>query len=259
MAVAGSFVHKRALVTGASKGIGFAIARTLAEQGAEVFAASRSTSDQLAELGASTSTTFVSADLSDPGAGDDLLEAVGEIDILVNNVGLAIARPDGFLSVTDEQWLDSFTLNFLSTMRTTRAFLPGMLTREGSNIVNMVSVNAELPDPAVIDYCVAKAGLANFSKSLSKEYGAQVRVNWVNPGPVSTDLWLGRGGIAETFSAAGGGRPEDVAAQAVATSDTKRFSTAQEVADLVAFLAGPSASNITGAGFRIDGGLVSTL
>jgi len=86
-----------------------------------------------------------------------------------------------------------------------------------------------------------------------------VRVNWVNPGPVETDLWLGRGGIAETFSASGAGAPQEVAAAAVAGTATGRFSRPDEVARLVLFLAGTAAANITGTGVRIDGGLVTTI
>lgn len=253
------FAGRRAVVTGAGRGIGFAITRALATQGATVFAASRSATAELTALAADTDTTFVPLDLSDADAGTRLAETTGAVDILINNVGLATARPGGFLSITDEQWMTSLTLNFLAAMRTTRAFVPGMLDRPGACIVNVASVNAELPDPAVMDYSAAKAALASFSMSLSKELGGKVRVTWVNPGPVATDLWLGTGGIAETFSGAGAGKPEEVADAAVAGTATKRFSRPEEVADLVAFLASPSAGNITGAGFRIDGGMVATL
>jgi len=255
----GTWRGRRVVVTGAGRGIGFSIARHFAEAGAEVIAASRRPTDELTELSRSTATTFVPVDLATDDAPTVLGAAAGAVDILVNNVGLATARPGGFLSITDDQWMSSLTLNFLAAMRITRELLPGMLDRPGSAIVNVVSVNAELPDPAVLDYSVAKAGLASFSKALSKEFGGRVRVNWVNPGPVETDLWLGTGGIAETFSASGAGAPQDVAAAAVAGTATKRFSRPDEVARLVLFLAGDGAANITGAGVRIDGGLVTTL
>jgi NAD(P)-dependent dehydrogenase (short-subunit alcohol dehydrogenase family) len=123
-----------------------------------------------------------------------------------------------------------------------------------------LSVNAFLPDPAVIDYCAAKAALANFSKALSKELGPRhIRVNTVSPGPVSTGLWLGDGGVAASVAAASGGAAEDVAAGQANAAATGRFTEPAEVADLVLLLASDRASNVTGADFVIDGGLVTTL
>ncbi|MEO8527759.1 MAG: SDR family oxidoreductase [Pseudolysinimonas sp.] len=255
----GAFARRRVIVTGAGRGIGLAIARAFAEAGAEVVAVSRRSTDEIEGLVSTTATTFLALDLASPDAATALAAAAGPVDVLVNNVGLATARPSGFLSITDDEWMTSFTLNFLSAMRTTRAVLPGMLGRPGANIVNIASVNAELPDPAVIDYSAAKAALASFGKSLSQEYGGRIRVNWINPGPVATDLWLGHGGIAETFSAAGAGAPQEVADAAVAGTATKRFSRPEEVAAIALFLAGDAATNITGTGIRIDGGLVATL
>lgn len=255
----GAFEGRRVVVTGAGRGIGFSVARHFAEAGAEVIAASRRPTDELTGLTQRTATTFVPLDLVTDEAPAALAAVAGAVDILVNNLGLATARPAGFLSITDEQWMASLTLNLLAGMRITRELLPGMLDRPGSAIVNVASVNAELPDPAVLDYSVAKAGLASFSKAISKEFGGRVRVNWVNPGPVETDLWLGAGGIAETFSASGAGAPGEVAAAAVAETATKRFSRPDEVARLVLFLASDAAANIAGTGIRIDGGMVTTL
>ena len=127
-------------------------------------------------------------------------------------------------------------------------------------MVTTCSVNAFLPDPLVIEYSAAKAALANFSKALSKEVGPQgVRVNTVSPGPVATDLWLGDHGVASVVAAAGGGKAEGVAEQAAAQSATGRFTTPQEVADLITLLASARTGNVTGADFVIDGGLVQTL
>jgi NAD(P)-dependent dehydrogenase (short-subunit alcohol dehydrogenase family) len=133
------------------------------------------------------------------------------------------------------------------------------LARAGA-IVSTCSVNAYLPDPAVMDYSAAKAALANFSKALSKEVGPKgIRVNTVSPGPVATDLWLGKGGVAATVGAASGADPGDVQRQAASQMVTGRFTTPEEVADLVLFLASDRAGNVTGADFTIDGGLVQTL
>jgi NAD(P)-dependent dehydrogenase (short-subunit alcohol dehydrogenase family) len=254
---------KRVLVTGASKGIGAAITRLLAAEGARVVAGSRTVSDELRDLVASGRVREVSVDLSTPDGPAELVASAledGPLDVLVNNVGAVTPRLDGFLEVTDEQWLRSLTLTFMTAVRTTRAVLPGMLDAGGGTIVNTCSVNAFLPDPAVIDYSAAKAALWNFSKALSKEVGPRgIRVNTVSPGPVSTGLWLGDHGVAETVAKATGGDPAAVAQQQASEASTGRFTTPEEVADLVALLAGNRAGNVTGADFLIDGGLIKTL
>jgi NAD(P)-dependent dehydrogenase (short-subunit alcohol dehydrogenase family) len=103
----------------------------------------------------------------------------------------------------------------MAAVRATRSALPSMLAAKAGVIISVCSVNARLPDPAVLDYSVAKAGLAAFSKALAKEVGPQgIRVNTVSPGPVATDLWLGAGGVAQTVGAATGAQPADVARQA---------------------------------------------
>ena len=252
---------RTAVVTGASKGIGLAVVRAFVAEGAHVIAGARSSSPELDDLAAGGSVDVVAVDLSDPEGPARLIASTDRrVDILVNNVGLATARTDGFLSVTDEQWVASLNLNLLAAVRACRAVLPGMIAAGSGSIVNVASVNAYLPDPAVIDYSAAKAGLANFAKSLSKEVGpAGIRVNSVNPGPVKTALWLGDGGIASTVSGATGLSREQVQNGAVADAATRRFTTPEEVADLVVFLAGDRAANITGAGFAIDGGLVQSI
>ena len=177
----------------------------------------------------------------------------------MNNVGGAPARTGGFLSISDDDWLATLNLDLMAAIRTTRSVLPRMLAAGSGSIVSICSVNARLPDPAVLDYSTAKAGLAGFSKALSKEVGARgVRVNTVSPGPVATDLWLGAGGVAETVSTATGAKPEDVAGQAASQMLTGRFTEAAEVADVVLFLASERAGNITGADVTIDGGLIPT-
>ena len=255
---------KVAIVTGASRGIGLAVTRTLVEEGAQVVAGARSVTGDLASLAAAGSVLPVEVDLTTEEGPSRLVDAAvttyGGLDVLVNNVGGAHPRPGGFLSVTDAEWTASLAVNLLAAVRTTRLALPYLLEREAATIVSTCSVNAVLPDPLVIDYSAAKAALASFSKSLSKELGPRgIRVNTVSPGPVATDLWLGEDGVARTLARAGGGDPDAIAAQAASGSVTGRFSTPQEVADLVVFLASGRAGNTTGADFVIDGGLVQTL
>lgn len=252
---------KSVIVTGAGRGIGLAIARGFCAAGAHVVAGTLTVSPELEELVQSGAASALSLDMTSPQAASQLVEAAeGRIDILVNNVGAAPPRLDGFLAITDEMWQRTLELNLLSAVRVMRSAIPVMLVNHRSVITNIGSLNARLPDPAVLDYSAAKSALVNVGKSLSKEFGGRgLRVNTVDPGPVATDLWLGRDGVAAKVAAASGQRPEDVAAGAAAGMVTGRFSTPEEVADLVLFLSSARAANITGADFVIDGGMVTTI
>ncbi|QUQ66187.1 SDR family NAD(P)-dependent oxidoreductase [Kutzneria sp. CA-103260] len=251
---------KIAVVTGASKGIGLAIAIALVAEGVHVVAGSRSGSPELEALIRDGKAHALAVDLGSPdGPGrlvDLALAECGRVDILVNNVGAATPRTTGFLNVTDEQWAHSVNLNLMAAVRTTRAALPSMLAAGSGCVVNIASINANLPDPGVIDYGAAKAALVNVTKALSKEFGPRgIRVNSVSAGPVATDLWLGDGGVAQTLAAATGSDPAAVADGAAANAVTGRFTRPEEVADLAVFLASDRrAGNVTGANFTIDGG-----
>ena len=248
---------KTAVVTGASKGIGLAVVRALAAEGVQVTAGARHFGEMPAGVRA------VEADLSTADGPSRLIEdaaaAYGRLDILVNNVGAAHPRPGGFLSITDEDWISTLTLDLLAAVRATRAALPHLLESRGT-IVTVASVNAVLPDPLVMDYSAAKAALASFCKSLSKEFGPRgVRVNTISPGPVATDLWLGADGVAATVGGATGLAPEEIQKRAASGSVTGRFTTPDELAALVVMAASDRIGNVTGADFIIDGGLVQTL
>jgi NAD(P)-dependent dehydrogenase (short-subunit alcohol dehydrogenase family) len=252
---------RTAVVTAGSKGIGLAVVGKLAESGARVITGARSTSAEIEALMRDQQVSFAEVDLADPGGPAQLVAMAGDrVDILVNNVGIARPRPGGFLSITDDDWARSLTLNLMAAVRATRAALPGMLAVGAGVIVMTCSVNARLPDPVVLDYSAAKAALAGFAKALSKEVGPRgIRVNTVSPGPVATDLWLGSDGVAATVSQATGANPGDVQSQAAAQSVTGRFSQPAEVADLILYLVSDQAANITGSDFAIDGGLIPTL
>lgn len=252
-----------AVVTGASKGIGLAVTSALADAGTQVVAGALHGSPDLDALTTTHDVQAVRVDLSRPGGPADLVAAAverhGGIDVLVNNVGGVRPRTGGFVSIGDDDWEWTLALNLLAAVRTMRAALPAMIGRPGASVVTVGSVNARLPDPGVLDYSAAKAALSSVCKSLSKELGGRVRVNTVSPGPVRTDLWLGEDGVAATISRAGGADPDDVAASAAAQSVTGRFSTPDEVADVVLFLASDRAANITGSDVTVDGGLIGTL
>lgn len=254
---------KVAIVTGAGKGIGLAIAEALAAEGARVVAGSRTTES----LDGLDGVTGVAVDLSRPDGPAQLvgraLDEHGRVDVLVNNVGAVRLRLDGFLGTSDEEFAWAMEMNFFIALRTTRAVLPGMVEQGGGAIVNVASVNAFFqPDAGTIDYGAAKAALVNLSKSLAQEFGpAGVHVNCISPGPVATDLWLGEGGVADTVARASGTDPDTARANVVAGIGgfaTGRFTTPQEVATLAVVLASRRTGNVTGANWVIDGGLIKT-
>jgi NAD(P)-dependent dehydrogenase (short-subunit alcohol dehydrogenase family) len=254
---------KTAVVTGASKGIGFAVTKALVDAGAHVVAGSRTRGDDLPALEETGQVSFVPVDLSQPDAAEELIGAAahrGGIDVLVNNVGAVTVRAGGFAGITDDEWQASWDLNVMGTVRPTRAALPEIERRGGGSIVVVGSVNAYYPDPAIYDYCATKAAVTNFAKALSKELApSNIRVNSVSPGPVSTGLWMDPGGVADGFGAASGQSADDIKAMITSVTPTGRFTTPEQVADLVVFLASDRAGNTTGADYRIDGGLVTTL
>jgi NAD(P)-dependent dehydrogenase (short-subunit alcohol dehydrogenase family) len=254
---------RTALVTGASKGIGLAVVRALVEEGVSVVAGALNGSAELDALAASADVHPVSVDLTTPDGPAALVasavEALGGLDILVNNVGAVRPRLEGFVALTDDDWEWALTINLMAAVRTMRAAIPHLDGRPGASIVTVSSVNAFLPDPGVIDYSAAKGALTNLCKSLSKELGGRVRVNTVSPGPVRTDLWLGSGGVAATVGRAGGTEAAEVVRRQEAAAPSGRFTYPAEVADLVVFLASDRSANTTGADVVIDGGLITTL
>jgi NAD(P)-dependent dehydrogenase (short-subunit alcohol dehydrogenase family) len=250
-----------AVVTGASKGIGLAVAQELAAEGAQVIAGART----VGALAGLDGVTAVEVDLTTPGGPEQLVghavEHHGRVDVLVNNVGAVRIRLDGFLGTSDAEFEWALQLNFFTALRATRAAIPAMIEQGGGAIVNVASVNAFFqPDAATIDYGAAKAAVLNLSKSLSQEFGPHgIRVNCISPGPVETDLWLGAQGVAATIGQAAGIAPAAVREQTATGIATRRFSTPREVATLVALLASPRTANVTGANYVIDGGLVKTM
>jgi NAD(P)-dependent dehydrogenase (short-subunit alcohol dehydrogenase family) len=255
---------KVAVVTAASQGIGLAIARALAAEGAQVVAGART----IGGLDKLENVTPVTLDLSQPDAPgrlvDSALQAHGRIDVLVNNLGAVRLRLGGFLETSDEDFEWAMQLNFFGAVRASRAALGAMLPRGRGAIVNVASVNAFFqPDGATVDYGAAKAALVNLTKSLAEEFGPKgIRVNAVSPGPVSTDLWLGPQGVAQTVARATGVDPDTARDNVLASIGglaTRRLTTPDEVAALVVMLASERIANATGSNFVIDGGLIKTL
>jgi NAD(P)-dependent dehydrogenase (short-subunit alcohol dehydrogenase family) len=254
---------KVAVVTGASKGIGLAITRALVSEGAKVVAGARS----VESLEGIASVVPVAVDLASPEGPARLVERAiaehGRLDVLVNNVGGVKLRLKGFLATTDEDFEWALQMNFFAALRATRAAITEMIKTGGGAIVNIASVNAFFqPDGGTIDYGAAKAALVNVTKALSQEFGPSgIRINDVSPGPVGTDLWLGKDGVAETVAKATGVDPATARKNVIASIGgipTGRFTTPEEVATLVVMLASRRTANVTGANYVIDGGLVKT-
>ncbi|MFI0237877.1 SDR family NAD(P)-dependent oxidoreductase [Streptomyces sp. NPDC016845] len=252
---------RTALVTGASRGIGLAVVRALAAEGVRVVGAARNPGPELTAVGAIP----VAADLSDPAAAGRLvtetLTELGGLDILVNNVGGGDGGlSGGFLELTDDQWAQVVDLNFLATVRVTRAALPALRTARGA-IVNVSSNGARIPHSGPIPYTTAKAALTAFGKALAEEFGPHgVRVNTVSPGPVRTDLWESPTGYgAELAGAMGIPHPDLIANLPGATGMLiDRLVEPDEVAALITYLTSPRAAAITGSDHLIDGGAVKT-
>ena len=252
---------KTALITGASRGIGLAVAELLAAEGVRVVGASRSGSPELEKVAEKTVRVDLSTREGATSVVEEALATLGGIDFLVNNVGAGDADHlslAGFLDVDDDQWQRVFDLNLFSAVRTTRAALPSILERRGA-IVNISSVNGRVPTGSPVGYAEAKSALNQLGKRLSEELAPRgVRVNTVSPGPVTTPLWTdpaGFGGkVAEALGVPHSELLDVVPRQFGASSG--RFTTAAEVADLVVFLLSERAANIHGADHVIDGGIL---
>jgi NAD(P)-dependent dehydrogenase (short-subunit alcohol dehydrogenase family) len=150
-------------------------------------------------------------------------------------------------------------LNLMTAIRTTRAALPHLI-EGGGVVVNVSSVNGHLPSTSIYAYSAGKAAMDNLTVGLSHEFARQrVRVVGVAPGPVSTPLWLGSTGVAATVAARTGSDPQTVVDQTIAEIPIGRFTTPEEVGDLVAFLASARAGTITGTTIRIDGGITPSV
>ncbi len=252
---------RRAIVTGGSKGLGQAIAAELLAEGARVAICSRHAAELDAtagELRASGGTVVaLPCDVTDPDqvaeffdAAASALGADGGIDILVNNAGGA--RPGRFESLTDADWQEDFEVKVLSQIRCTRAALPRLRQSTAPRVININAVYARYPDPAFLASSVNRASCLSLAKALSIELGQEgILVNSVNIGFVTTPQWhnihrrRAPDTPAEQFFAG-------LAAQEVPLG---RFGRPDEVAGIVAFLAGDRASYITGASIDVAGGM----
>jgi len=251
---------KSALVSGSTKGIGLAIATSLAVEGCRVIINGRSqgsceTALEEVKRAAPGATVHVfSGDLSAAAVAADLVQRFPSVDILVNNLG--IYEPKPFEEIPDEDWLRLFQVNVLSGVRLARAYLPGMKERNWGRIVFISSESGVQIPAEMIHYGMTKTAMLAVSRGIAETCaGTGVTSNAVLPGPTLS------AGVEEFASKLSGGRSfsdfeEEFFQQVRPTSLLKRFATPQEVANLVAYVCSPLSSATNGAALRVDGGVV---
>lgn len=250
---------KLALVSGSTKGIGFAIATDLAREGARVIVNGRTEKSvtaalqQLQEIVPAAKVEGFAGDLSTADAARALVQEFPAVDILVNNLG--IFEPKPFEEIPDEDWSRFFEVNVLSGVRLSRAYLPGMKERNWGRIIFISSESALQIPVEMIHYGMTKTAQLAVSRGLAESCaGTAVTVNSVLPGPTLS------AGVEEFVKELSGGQPfaefEQEFFQSVRPSSLlKRFETPEEIASLVAFVCSPLASGINGAALRVDGGV----
>ena len=235
-----------ALVTGASRGIGAAIADELAAQGATVIGTA-TTESGAAAIGARLAAQGGhgrALNVTEPGAVDALIDAVskefGAISILVNNAG--ITRDNLLMRMKDEDWASIIDTNLTSVFRTSKAVMRGMMKARKGRIINIASVVGVTGNAGQANYAAAKAGIIGFSKSLAKEIGSRgVTVNVVAPGFIDTDMTKAL--------------PEEARTALINDIALERLGSPEDIAHAVAFLASPAAGYITGETLHVNGGM----
>jgi len=235
-----SLEGKRALVTGASKGIGKAIATELASAGANVVVGYRSGKDEAEALASDLGGAAIQADVSSADEAKRLVEEAGDLDILVNNAGLT---RDGLLArMSDDDWQTVIDTNLASVFYTCRAVTRPMMKKRAGAIVNISSVVGVHGNWGQTNYAASKAGIIGFTKSLARELGSRnIRANVVAPGYVKTQL-------TDVL-------PEEATGAMLANTPLGRLGDPEDVAGAVRFLCSDAASFITGEVLLVDGGL----
>ena len=246
---------KVALVTGSTSGIGLAIARALAAEGAKVMLNGFGDQAEIDRIKAELGASHDGADLSDPAQIENMLrrcaEELGGPDILVNNAGVQHVSP--VEDFPPEKWNAIIAINLSAVFHTTRLAIPGMKQKGWGRIINTASAHSLVASPNKSAYVAAKHGVAGFTKSVALEAAKDgVTVNCISPGYVWTPLVENQ--IPDTMKARNLTREQVMNAVLLAAQPTKRFVTPEEVAALALFLCREEARSITGANLSMDGG-----
>jgi 3-oxoacyl-[acyl-carrier protein] reductase len=235
-----SLEGKNALVTGASRGIGRAIAVELARAGASVVVSYRTGADEAEELAKEIGGRAVQADVSDAESAAALVEEAGELDVLVNNAG--VTRDGLIVRMSDDDWRTVIDTNLSSCFFTCRAVTRGMMRKRAGAIVNISSIVGLHGNWGQTNYAASKAGIIGFTKALARELGSRnVRANVVVPGYVKSRL-------TDVL-------PEEATATMLANTPLGRLGDPEDVAGAVRFLCSEDAAFVTGAVLLVDGGL----
>lgn len=257
--------NKRALVSGSSAGIGFAIAQALAREGASVVINGRTAErvqgaiKKIRDSGAKGELIASTADLASREGVETLLRQVPNVDILVNNLG--IYEPKSFDQITDEDWERIFEVNVMSGIRLSRAYLPGMRKQNWGRIIFISSESGVNIPVEMIHYGLTKTAQLALSRGLAETTaGTGITVNSVLPGPTRSE------GVEQFVEAMAKEKKTSAANvekeffQSVRPSSLlKRFATSEEVAAMVTFIASPLSSATNGAALRVDGGVVRSI
>ncbi|MDQ6777787.1 MAG: SDR family oxidoreductase [Actinomycetota bacterium] len=261
--------ERACIVTGASRGIGRATAAALAGEGASVLLVARG-ADGLEEAAAACreagsgahAVETLAIDITGADAGELVAGACrerwGRIDVLVNNAGTSTARP--LEELTDDDWQEQWELSVMAPMRLMRAVAPVMAEAGWGRVVNVCSSSGKRPGQRNVAYSVGKAAELSLSRAFADAYAKRgVRVNAVTPGPVTTELWMAPGGLADQVAAARGTTREEVLESTAAGVPVGRLGSPEEIANAIVFLSSEAASNVTGAAWSVDGGLVAVI
>ncbi len=242
---------KRALVTGSTSGIGLAVARALAAEGAEIVLNGFGEEAEIARLCDELRAQHVGTDLTTREGCDALMDGAGPIDILVNNAGMQHVAPVDAFPV--EKWDAIIALNLTAAFHTVRRAVPHMKAQGWGRIVNVASAHSKTASPFKSAYVAAKHGLDGFTKTIALELARSgVTANCVSPGYAWTPLVENQ--IPDTMKARGLSREEVIDDVLLAKQPTKKFVQPAEIGALAVFLCRDEAGNVTGANWSIDGG-----
>ncbi len=255
------------VVTGASRGIGLAVAGSLCEEGANVLLVARSTAhlhEAVESISSASGTaTGLALDVTDDTAAEEIVAAAhgafGAIDVLVNNAGSASWR--SLDEVPDEDWYAAWELNVMAPLRLMRAAIPEMRERGYGRVVNVASSAAKRPSAMMPEYSVAKAAELSLSRLHADLYAKDgVLVNAICPGPVKSEMWMEPGGLLDQSRAASGAASRDAALDdAGSKRPIGRLAEVHEIADAIVFLCSERAAYVSGAAWSVDGGTVQVI